>query len=110
MAILDGTTYQVGRDGVSVVPDDAQIPFAVVTHFLPESTVNLEKVTSFDDLIEQLDALRNTGNEFFAVRISGAFDYIKTRTVCKSGICRRAKVPDWMCRLSTFSIFAWLSR
>jgi len=84
MVVLDSTVYQVAKNGVSVSPDDAQVPFAVVTHFLPESTVELEKVTSFDDLTEQLDALRNTGNEFFAVRIDGVFDYIQTRAVCKS--------------------------
>ena len=84
MVVVDGTTYQVTRDGVSAAPDEAPVPFAVVTHFLPEKTTDFATIVSFDDLIGRLDALRNTDNQFFAVRIEGNFDYVKTRAVCKS--------------------------
>ncbi len=84
VVVVDGTTYQVTRDGVSAAPDEAPVPFAVLTHFLPEKTTDFATIVSFDDLIGRLDALRNTDNQFFAVRIEGNFDYVKTRAVCKS--------------------------
>ena len=84
MVMLEGTVYQVTRCGVTVPGGDAQVPFAVVTHFLPESSAALGDITSFDDLVRDVDALRNTGNDFFAVRIDGRFDYVKTRAVGKS--------------------------
>jgi acetolactate decarboxylase len=84
MVVVDGTTYQVAREGVKVARDEAPVPFAVVTHFMPEKSIDFGAITSFDDLAGHLDALRNTGNEFFAVRIEGAFDHVKTRAVCKS--------------------------
>jgi acetolactate decarboxylase len=84
MVVVDGTTYQVTREGVKVAPDEAPVPFAVVTHFMPEKRVDFETIASFDDLTRRLDDLRNTSNEFFAVRIEGSFDRVKTRTLCKS--------------------------
>jgi len=83
MVVVDGTTYQVTRDGVKVAGNDAVVPFAVVTRFMPENGIDLETVVSFDDLTGRLDALRSTGNQFFAVRIDGRFDRVKTRAVCK---------------------------
>ena len=84
MVLVDGATYQVTRDGVRAAPDDAQVPFAVVTRFMPEKSAHLERIASVDDLVGRLDALRNTGNEFFAVRIDGTFGHVKTRALCKS--------------------------
>jgi acetolactate decarboxylase len=84
MVVVDGTTYQVTREGVRVAPAEASVPFAVVTHFMPEQDVEIPAVASLDDLLARLDSLRNTGNQFFAVRVDGTFDQIKTRAVCKS--------------------------
>ena len=84
MVLVDGATYQVARNGVTAARDDAQVPFAVVTHFMPEGGAEFESVASLDELVGRLDAMRNTGNEFFAVRIDGTFDHVKTRAVCKS--------------------------
>jgi len=84
MVLVDGTSYQVTRDGVRVAPGDAPVPFAVATHFLPERTAEFAAVASFDELIRRLDGLRNTGNEFFAVRIDGRFGHVKTRAVVRT--------------------------
>ena len=84
MVVLDGRAYHVTPDGVSVAAETAQVPFAVVTHFAPEREAGFEAIASLDDLLGCLDGLRNTGNEFFAVRIDGVFGYVKTRAVCKS--------------------------
>jgi acetolactate decarboxylase len=84
MVALDGHYYQVRASGtVAEAPDSALVPFAVVTRFQPERTVELPAFASLDALQASLDAVRNSGNLFFAVRASGTFDYVKTRAVCK---------------------------
>ncbi len=84
MVILDGTVYRVRSDGDVSVADQADlVPFAVVTEFTPESRSEFDGVTSYDDLLERLDAQRNTNNQFFAVRLEGTVDYVKTRAVSK---------------------------
>lgn len=85
MVILDGTVYRVRGDGEVSIADHADlVPFAVATAFTPEASSKLDGVTSYDDLLERLDAQRNTNNQFFAVRLEGSVDYVKTRAVCKS--------------------------
>jgi len=84
MVVVDGTTYQVTRDGVRVAPAAAPVPFAVVTHFMPERATELSDVSSLEDLTARLDGMRNTGNQFFAVRAEGSFERLETRAVCKT--------------------------
>ncbi len=81
MVVLDGITYQVGRDGPVLAPPDAKVPFAVVTHFHPQQRQGLDAVASLADLQRQLDLQRGSDNEFFAVRIDGCFERVRTRTV-----------------------------
>ena len=84
MVVLDGTIYRVRGDGIVSVADDADlVPFAVVTEFSPESRTHFDGIESLEDLLARLDALRNTNNQFFAVRLEGAIDVVKTRAVCK---------------------------
>lgn len=84
MVVLDGTAFQVTRDGAAVADPTEKVPYAVVMNFHPDRTVGLPPVESYDDLLGQLDALRTTDNEFFAIRIDGSFDHMKTRAVCRS--------------------------
>jgi acetolactate decarboxylase len=84
MVVVDGTTYQVTQDGVRVAPREAPVPFAVVTHFMPERHAEFSQIGSLDDLVAQLDSMRSTGNQFFAVRVEGTFAHVDTRAVCKS--------------------------
>jgi acetolactate decarboxylase len=85
MVVLDGIAYQVTRDGVRVAPGDAEVPFALVTHFVPERQVDVGEVDSVDVLFGLLDGLRDSDNEFFAVRVDGHLDRLETRAVCASG-------------------------
>jgi acetolactate decarboxylase len=85
MLALDGHFYQVLGDGsVREARDDARAPFAVVTEFHVEREFVIDHVESFDDLADELDCLRDTGNLFFAVRIDGRFARIRTRALCKT--------------------------
>jgi acetolactate decarboxylase len=86
MLALDGHFFQVhGNGSVSEPRDDARVPFGVITEFRAEREFVLDHVNSFDDLAAQLDSRRDTDNLFFAVRIDGHFDHIKTRALYKTG-------------------------
>lgn len=84
MVVLDGTAFQVTRDGVAVADPDDHVPYAVVVNFSPDTTHEVDEVESFDDLLAHLDGLRTTDNEFFAIRADATFAHVKTRAVCKS--------------------------
>jgi acetolactate decarboxylase len=82
MLAIDGDFYQVcGSGEVREAADDAMVPFGVVTEFQVEREFTLARVTSFDDLLGQLDSQRQTGNLFYAVRIDGHFAHVRTRSV-----------------------------
>lgn len=85
MIALEGHFYQMRSDGSIRVPDDAeQVPFAIVTHFVPDQTGPLAPFASFKDLMRDLDRRRTSDNLFFAVRITGRFAKMHVRIACKA--------------------------
>ncbi|MEW6146022.1 MAG: acetolactate decarboxylase [Thermodesulfobacteriota bacterium] len=79
---VDGVFYQVRSDGkVVVVPDTAVTPFAAVTFFEPDRSLTLTKALSCKDLESYLESLFPSKNIFYAVKIEGSFDHVKTRSV-----------------------------
>src|SRR3984885_10824271 len=82
MVVLDGRVYQ-GQGGgrVSAAPPNADAPFAVVTHFSPEVDVQIGPLGSLRDLASRCDAQRLSANIFYAVRLDGRFNGIRTRAV-----------------------------
>jgi acetolactate decarboxylase len=79
---LDGVYYQIKADGnVYAVPDDATTPFAVATFFDADRSLPLPIGLDFAGLAAYLDGQLPTENIFYAVRIDGTFDYVKTRSV-----------------------------
>lgn len=84
MVMLEGTAYRAAATGVSVADPDTRVPFAVVTEFSAQQTSELSAFGSGDELLAQLDAVRSTDNEFFAVRIDGVFSGMKTRVACRT--------------------------
>lgn len=85
MVALDGHFFQARSDGtVDEAPADTLVPFAVVTHFQAERTAVIEPCSSFVDLEAKLDAMRGSANVFFAFRVDGVFDFVKTRIACKT--------------------------
>jgi acetolactate decarboxylase len=85
MLALDGHFYHVRASGaVGEASDDATVPFAVVTHFEPETSFALSDVTCLDDLSAKLSGWRQTNNLFYAVRIEGRFQQVWTRVACKA--------------------------
>jgi len=84
MVVLDGEVYQVRSDGKAyLATGDMRTPFAAVTRFRPGRAHAVVGVKSFADLTGLLDAMAGSANLPCAVRIDGAFDYVKVRSVPK---------------------------
>ena len=82
MVELDGQFYQVKSDGVAYrLSDSMTTPFAEVTFFKPEETVALNGTSNLTQLENYVDTKLTTKNLFYAIRIDGTFDYVKTRSV-----------------------------
>jgi len=79
---LGGQFYQVKVDGVAYpVNDSMQTPFAVVTFFDSDEAVLLQESLNYTQLESHLDDILPTENIFYAIKIEGVFEYIKTRSV-----------------------------
>lgn len=82
MVVLDGRVYQAHGSGkVTEATGDAGAPFAVITHFTPDSAGTISDVGSFGDLEARCDSFRESDNIFYALRLHGRFAHIKTRVV-----------------------------
>src|ERR1700720_2935588 len=90
MVVVDGRVYQVQGSGrVSEAPPNADAPFAVVTRFSPELDVQIDPFESLRDLASRCDAQRVSGNIFYAFRLDGWFNDIRTRAVNPPGDGKR---------------------
>jgi acetolactate decarboxylase len=82
MVILEGSIYQVLADGtVKHREDDFKIPFAAVCQFKEEGRFAMGAVASLRELETVCDAYRETQNLFYALRVVGLFDTMRTRAV-----------------------------
>ena len=82
MVAIDGQIYQVKADGsVHEVSDDMQTPFSVITYFESDQTATVEKTMDCDTLKSMIDEMLPTENIPYAIKVSGDFSYIKTRSV-----------------------------
>lgn len=82
MIILDGVVYQIKADGKVYQPAlDLTTPFFTVTKFEePDSSFTFSPAT-FKEFEKFSDDLINNKNLFYAVKVSGNFKYVKTRSV-----------------------------
>ncbi|MBN1553219.1 MAG: acetolactate decarboxylase [Phycisphaerae bacterium] len=84
MALLEGKVYRVDSDGkVTEVSPETKTPFACVTMFEPDVEYPLSGGRDYEQLKTALDAWLPTTNLPYAVRITGTFQYVKTRSVPK---------------------------
>ncbi len=85
LVMLDGHCYQVLEGGAAhEVADDATVPFATLTRFAADATTELKPVDSFDELVQQLDELKPSGNLFVGFRVEGTFEKLFLRAACKA--------------------------
>ena len=82
LIVLDGAFFSVTADGrVHLLPGSVLTPFAAITSFEADRTAELADVDSYETLKQRLDALLPTTNIAYAVRITGVFSRVKTRSV-----------------------------
>jgi acetolactate decarboxylase len=82
MIALDGRFYQVTSDGkVHPVGDDMRTPFASVTDFVPDLTIPVTSPLSLEEMEKKIDAALPGANWFYAIRVTGQFEAVKTRSV-----------------------------
>jgi acetolactate decarboxylase len=82
MVVVDGEVFQVKSDGKVYRPDlSTGTPFATVCQFDADESVTIIPGTDYEGFQKQLDELAPNQNLFYAIRISGKFKAIKTRSV-----------------------------
>lgn len=82
MIELDGAFYQVKADGIAYpVKDTMKTPFASVTFFDADQAQLVKEPINFEQLKKSLEGLISNKNIFYAIKVSGDFTYVKTRSV-----------------------------
>ena len=82
MTVLDGKVYQICSDGTVLSPPrQATTPFASVLYFKADNIAHVENGTTFKDFQQFCDRLASSPNAICAVKVSGTFSYMKTRSV-----------------------------
>jgi acetolactate decarboxylase len=82
MVILDGICYHLRADGTATVAENTELtPFAAVTRFRTDHILTFTKPTNRADATAQIDSLIGSQNLMYAIRISGRFSEMITRTV-----------------------------
>jgi alpha-acetolactate decarboxylase len=82
MVILDGVCYRVRADGTAsrAAPTDRS-PFAAVTRFHSDFEMSISSRTNRAGVISEIDRRIESPNLMYAVRITGRFRELHTRTV-----------------------------
>lgn len=84
LVMIDKKVYKVKDTGVvEEVEDSIKTPFAAVTFFEKDISKELIQISSFNSLTQELDNLIENKELFYAFRIDGVFQYVKTRSVPK---------------------------
>ncbi len=84
MLALDGEFFRVRADGkIYSVKNDDSTPFASVVFFQSDISYDINKKVGFEELKMLLDKSLPSENLFYAVKISGTFKSVKTRSVPK---------------------------
>lgn len=82
MVLLDGVVYQVRADGKVYVPcPSVKTPFATACFFKPEKTLFIDRNTDYEGIERLIDRTAPNQNLFCAIRITGHFKSMRTRSV-----------------------------
>lgn len=82
MLVLDGVCYQLRADGSATVAEQTQrTPFATVTWFNTDHAFEVRSPTARTALLTEIDAALDSANLIYAIRITGRFETVRTRTV-----------------------------
>ncbi|MEU0494066.1 acetolactate decarboxylase [Mycobacterium sp. NPDC006124] len=84
MLMLDSVCYQLRSDGsAEQAGPDELVPFAVVTRFRPQQTIEVTEESDRATVTTLVDERVESANLMVAVRIRGDFASVRTRTVSK---------------------------
>ena len=82
MILVDGRMHQVKADGKVYTPDShTTTPFAIVCRFTPDTTIPVTKTMTGQDIKQLIDARLPDQNRFYAFKIAGRFNAVRTRSV-----------------------------
>lgn len=82
LVAFDRQVYQLRADGsASPARPEQQTPFAVMTFFKPEHQHRFAHTATRDDVHQVIDRIITSDNHFCALRLSGRFASVQTRTV-----------------------------
>ncbi|MDY5785852.1 MULTISPECIES: acetolactate decarboxylase [unclassified Corynebacterium] len=84
MIIIGGRCYQMRADGtITEPPLSTKTPYAVVTNFVPSLSMELSGDLVRKSVSEIIDTMEPSSNYLYAVRITGEFNWVTTRTVAR---------------------------
>jgi acetolactate decarboxylase len=84
MVILDSVCYQLhSGGGVRVAGPEQRTPFAVVVNFVPSIHAELPEHCTREDVSNIVGELTGSDNYLYAIKVSGQFDWVRTRTVVR---------------------------
>ncbi len=84
MIELDGEVYRINADGVpNIVENSVKTPFSTVTFFDADRRLNIKNEVECRKLETIIDEFLPTKNVFYAIKIDGFFNHVKTRSVPK---------------------------
>jgi acetolactate decarboxylase len=82
MIVLAGRCFQIASDGKARrMSDDVRTPFATVTDFTPDLTIDVTDRLTLGELEKKIDAALPGANWFYAIRVTGRFETLKARSV-----------------------------
>ena len=81
MIVLDGIVYRVDYKGIVTLPyKSSHTPFFTVAYFHPDTVIYIKDSLSLKSLQEYIDKSLKSANLIYAVKISGMFKYIESRS------------------------------
>ncbi len=84
MIVLDGTCYKARADGiVQVISSDETTPFAQVSRFDIDGTIDLQGSLNMSSVKGLIEAALPSSDAFYLIKITGTFDNVTVRSVPK---------------------------
>jgi acetolactate decarboxylase len=84
MMVLDGKCYKARADGtVQVISAGETTPFAQVTRFDVDSTIDLQGHLNLSEVEGLVEAALPSSSSFYLIKITGTFDNVTVRSVPK---------------------------
>lgn len=82
LIILEGEAYKIDAEGkIESVPYEEEVPYVALTHFVPGKVYSISEPVEFNGSIPELDKYIDNEAQFYAIKITGEFSFIKTRSL-----------------------------